>query len=326
MNYRKTIAEAWDYTRSNKRLIFWLGVIPAFFTTTVSIGYMLYQFFAFKKSYLFSEHEESFLKEVAMMIITFLRDHFSWTLPLVIIAIVFAIIYFLLPTLAEAGAIQVIARNRNNQHASVSVGLRHGIMCFLRLLEYNLLVKTFTFFSIVIEMAFVLRNLGVGIFEIMLPIFILILIVSFVLMLLFTYTAYYIIIDGEGVLDSIKKSTRLVVVNWRDTFLITFLMVLIGIRIIIQAFLVFLVPIAVVGVTGYLTTILLPATSIILGCILGFIALLVAAYINGVVNIFSYTVWTFTFLKITSEKEISARDKMEKVGTVVSAFPKHTGV
>jgi len=310
MNYRKIIVEAWEYTQANKRLVHWLGVVPAFFTTTFSIGYLMYQYFAFKKSYLFDNADESFLHTVVIAIFDFIKNHFSWTLPLVIIAIIFGIFYLLLPTLAEASAVQIIARERNGQRVSVSRGVRHGIMSFLPLFEYHLMVKTFTVFSILIEMAFVLRNLGVGIFEIMLPLFMVVLFVSFILLLLFTYTDFYIIIDGNKIIDSIKKSSRLVITNWRDTFLITFLMIIIGIRIIIQAIIVFMVPIFVVAVTSYLTTILMPSTGIVLGGALGLIALLVASYLNGVVNIFTYSVWTYTYLDLTSEKELSARDKV----------------
>ena len=48
-----------------------------------------------------------------------------------------------------------------------------------------------------------------------------------------------------------------------------------------------------------------------MGGIVGIIALITASYLNGVVDIFSYTVWTKTFLVLTTEKELSARDIMK---------------
>ncbi|MFH1283971.1 MAG: hypothetical protein ABIH78_00040 [Candidatus Peregrinibacteria bacterium] len=312
MNYRKIIAESWLYTQKNKKLILWFGFLPALFTTTFSVGYLAYQFFAFKKSYLFDDSDESFLHEVAAFIWTFIRDHVSLTVPLVIVAAIFAIVYLLFPTLAKASSIQMIARNRNNQPAGVGTGLRHGIMSFLPLLEYHLLIKTFAFFSIIIEMAFVLRNLGPVIFKLFLPVFIIFVIISLVLTILFTYADFFIVVDDDGVFESMKKSAKLVVMNLKHTFLVTILMLIIGIRIVIQVILVFLIPALIVLITGYIATVTLPVTSVIVGGLVGFVALIIAAYLNGIVDIFSYTVWTFTFLELTSQKIHTARGLPEE--------------
>lgn len=320
MDYRKLIAESWTYTQSHKKLIIWFGFLPALFTTTVGVGYIIYQFFAFKKSFLFDDAEHSLFHDVITTIWAFVTEHVSWTVPLVIIAIIFTVIYLLFPTLAKASAIQTIARNRHGQKAGVGTGLRHGIMSFLPLFEYHLLIKTFAFFSILIEVSFVLRNLGPVIFKMLLPAFIIMMFLSFLLMVLFTYTDFYIVIDDLGVFQSMKKSAKLVITHWKHTFLITLLMLLIGVRIIIQAILVFLVPVLIILITGYIATIALPVTGVIVGGIVGLVALIVSAYINGIVDVFSYAVWTFTFLKVTSEKEISARDVfVDDIGSDVSS-------
>lgn len=308
MDYRKIIAQSWEATQSSKKLIVWFGFFPSIFTTAAGVATITYQFFAFKKSYLFDAENHGFLGEVVGFIWNFIDTHLSWTLPLVIIAAVFGVIYLLFPTLAKSSAIQAIARRRNGQDAGVGTGLRHGVLSFLPLFEYHLLIKTFAFFSILTEMSFVLRNLGMELFQIFLPIFIIFIIISFVLTLLFTYADLYIVIDGLGVFESMKKSAKLVVMHWKHTFLITILMLLIGVRIIIQVVVVFLLPILIVLITGYIATIALPITGVIVGGIVGFVGLIVAAYLNGIVDIFSYTVWTYTFLEVTEEKELSARD------------------
>jgi len=308
MNYRKLIADSWEYTQNNKKLIRWFGFVPAVFTTTVGAWYVLYQFFAFKKSYIFNETDESFTNEVVGYVWVFINDHISWTIPLIIVAILFAISYLLLPTLAKASAIQMIARNKKDQKAGVGTGLRYGILSFLPLFEYHLLIKVFSFFSILFEMSFVVRNLGPVLFKIFLPVFMVFLLVGFILTLLFTYTDFYIVIDDKGVFESMKKSAKLVITHWKHTFLITLLMILIGIRVVIQAILVFLIPALFVLVAGYIATLALPFTALIVGGIVGLIVLIIASYLNGIVDIFSYTVWTFTFLKLSEEKEITARD------------------
>ncbi|MDA1060463.1 MAG: hypothetical protein O3B47_01580 [bacterium] len=308
MDYRKVISESWVYTQSNKKLILWFGFFPSLFTTTAGVLYIAYQFFAFKKSYLFNSEDESFFHDVVSFIWDFIGAHVSWTGPLVVVIVIAGLFYLLFPTLAKAAAIQVIARNKNGQKTGVGKGMRYGLMSYLQLFEYHLLIKTFAFFAILIEMSFVLRNLGPVIFKFLLPIFIIFILVSLALTLLFTYTDFYIVIDDKGVFKSMKDSARLVIMNWTHTFLITILMILIGIRIIIQVVMVFLIPLLVVLITGYIATITIPATSIIIGAVVGFVGLVISAYLNGIVDIFSYTVWTHTFLEITSKKETTARD------------------
>ncbi|MFA4890898.1 MAG: hypothetical protein WC604_00900 [Candidatus Gracilibacteria bacterium] len=321
MNYRQIIADSWRHTQNNKGLIYWFGFLPSILTTTVGIGYLAYQFFAFKRSYLFDDSETSFLSDVSNFGWNFISSHASLSVPLVVVAIIVTILWFLVPTLTEASAIQAIARSKNNQKSGVGIGLKYGIMAFLPLFEFHLLVKTFTPMSLVTEMGFVLRNLGMGAFKIFLPVFIVILIIALILHLLFTYAGLYIVIDDEGVFASMKKSAKLVILNWQHTILITILMIIIGVRIIIQAILVFLIPAIVIFTAGFLATLALETTVLIVAGILGLAALLLAAYLGGVVDIFSYTVWTYTFLELTGQKEVSARDEVSSARGVVSTAP-----
>lgn len=310
MDYRNIIADSWKYTQGHKKLIRWLGFFPALFTTTVSIATLLYQFFAFKESYLFNEHEASFAGQVVTYIYDFGKDHVSWTMPAIIFAIIFGIIYFLFPTLAKASSIQIVAREKNGQKVGISEGIRHGAFSLLPLIEYHALIKTFSFFSILVEASFVIRNLGVDLFLIFSPIFVLFILLGLVLTLLFTYSDFYIVVDGDGVFESMKKSARLVIMHWKHTFLISILMLIIGVRIILQVVLVFLIPTLIIVITGYLSIIFAPAISIVIGGTIGLVALVIAAYLNGVVDIFSYTVWTQTFLTLSAEKEVSARETL----------------
>ena len=308
MDYRSIIASSWKETQNNKKLIFWFGFLPAILTTTVSAGYVFYQFFALKKSYLFNEVDESFSHEVLTHLIDFIQHNVSMTVPLIIFAIIFGILYFLFPTLAKASAVQMIARKRNNQTSGTGSGLRYGIRSFLPLLEYHLMIHTFTISGVFVEASFVIRNLGTSIFMLLSPVFILFLLIGLLMTLFFIYADFYIIIDDDGIFTAMRKSSRLVTNNLKHTFLITLLMVLIGIRIIIQLALVLLIPIVVILVTGYMAALTFEITGLVVGGIIGFAGLIFSAYLNGIVDIFAYHVWTFTFLEMSNEKELSARD------------------
>jgi hypothetical protein len=308
MNYKTLIAEAWESTQKERGLIFWFGFIPSTLTTSFGFFYLAYQFMAFKKSHLFDDAEESFMMELFRYIYDFISNNFALAIPLLISLVILAVFYLLYPTLAQGSSVQAIARRRNQQSSGAGVGLKYGLSSFLPLFEYHLIIKTFSVFAILIEIAFALRNLPFELFELLLPVLALILIIGLGLTIFLTFTDFYIIIDDEKIFSAMKKSANLVWMNWRHTLLITMLMIIIGIRIVIQAIMVFIIPMVIMAISAYLTTVILPGLSIVLGLISGFIVLMIAAYLNGIVDIFSYTVWTYSFLELTAEKEISARD------------------
>jgi len=308
MNYKQIISDSWRFTQNNKKLIYWFGFPPSLITTTVGIGYIAYQIFAFKSSDLFDNAEHSFSYDVLKYAWAFMQANASWSVPLVITAVTLLILYFLMPTLFKAAAIQAIARSKNGQKSGVGIGLKYGLMAFLPLLEYHLLTKTFSWVSMLTESSFVIRNLGMGLFQMLVPVFIVIFILSLFLTLLFTFSDLYIVIDDEGVLSSMRKSAKLVIMNWQHTLLIAILMMIIGVRIIVQALIILLIPAIGLFVAGYLTTIAIGTPLLVVFAGLGVLGILIGAYLNGVVDIFAYAVWTFTFLELTAEKEVSARE------------------
>lgn len=314
MNYREIIAESWQYTQANKKLIVWLGFIPSIFSTTAGILYVLYQFFSLKSSSLFDNSAHSFLYDVAAFAVNTLKNSGSLMIPLIITSIVVAIIYLLLPTLCQAAAIQYIARQRNGQDVKIGDGIKYGILAFLKLFEYHTLVRSFGWVAILSEMTFVLRNTSLDIFKLLLPLFIFIFVIGLVMNLLFTYADLFIVVEEDGVMTAIKRSSKMVFLSWQHTFLITVLMMIIGVRIILQVVLILLVPALIFVTAGYFTSLAIPYLAITVATTVGAVALLLAAYLGGIVNIFAYTVWTFTFLHLIEKHEVKARDKIEATG------------
>jgi hypothetical protein len=241
----------------------------------------------------------------------FISTHSALTIPLIITAVIVFLLWFFVPTIAMAGTMQSIARAKNGQKSGVGVGLKYGLMAFLPLIEYHAMVGTFSPVTAVTEMGFVIRNLGPEIFKFLFIPFLVFFFVGLFLRLLFAYADLFIIIDGDGPLTAIRKSSKLVFLNWQHTILITILMIMIGARIIIQALLVFLIPGAIILLGAYFASLALNTALLITLGIVGVAALLLTSYLNGIVDIFSYAVWTVTFLELTSEKQVSARESVE---------------
>ncbi len=319
MDYKKIVAEAWQFTRERKEYIFWYGAIPAFFSTLFGIGYLTYQYFAFLGSSLFENWPRSFAALLIEGITHYLSQHHGLITPLIVIAIIMLIGILLLPPFCEAALIQSITRKKNGQEVRMRHGLRFGLESFLSLFEYKLLIKTVSFWSVLSLISTVLRNFGITSLNFLVPVLIITLLVALGLALLMVYSEYFLVIDKQVLFRAIGKSFNLVIQHLEETILLIILMIFIGARILIQIFFVFLIPTVAVGIVYIFTLINLPSVAWLVAGITSIIGLFLASYLSGTVNVFAITVWTFTFLKLTDNEELGPRvvvinDKIIKLG------------
>lgn len=302
MNSRHVIAKAWEFTKDNKPLMWWYAFVPSVLTTLIGIFYLLYQFFSFKRSALFDDAPHSFISEVISTTVDFLSKNTGLLFPAIVTTIIVLIFYALLPTLCQGGLIQIIAKKHKNEEVKTSDGLSYGLLVFLPLLEYHLLIKSFSIISLFTEAAFILRNLGAGAMKTLLPVFVLATIIGLVLTLIFTYSEFFIVLDKKPVLKSMGRSAKLVVIAWQHTLLIAILMLIISVRVIINIAAVLLVPAMIFFATGLAATLTMASIGIIIGIAIGLFGLFVASYFTGILNVFANAVWTFTFLELMEEK------------------------
>ncbi len=312
MNYKKTVAEAWAFTQQNKPFVVWYGAIPAFFTTLVGIGYLAYQYYAFRSSSIFENWEESFTSILMNRFLGVLEAQPGLFWPLVVTAIVVALGYFILPVFAQGAVIQLITRKRNGQKVRVRNGISLGMLSFLPLFEYHLLIKAFSIWSVIFTLGMAVRNLGMSSLSVLLPVFAVTLIIAAIIAVIFTYVEYYIVIDEEGVFASIGKSVHLVVKHLEHTLFLMLLMLLIFARIVVQLIFVLLLPFAVLALLYLFVSANIPSMiSVGLGALVGGIGLIFASYLTGMVQVFAVSVWTFTFLQLTGDDLPSARQAVK---------------
>lgn len=309
MEYRRIIKEAWGFTQSNKRLMKWYAFLPALITTVVSLGYFIYQYYAFANSSLFSEVDRNTLLMILNKIYEFLTTNPKLVAPSIVAAVFLALVYIFYPTLAQGALIQIIARKRNNQPVKLISGVSYGLKSFLKLFEYHLIIRAFSVTAILTEGAFILRNLGLEALKFMLPILGLLIIIGIVIGLLFTYAELFIVIDKEGVFKSMRSSTSLVVDHWQHTLLILILLLIIGLRVILNIIMVVVIPLLIFLGVGLAASVAVSYVGYAIGGVIALIGLYLSGYLGGTLTVFSTAVWTFTFLELTEEGETSAREK-----------------
>ncbi|MBT5016958.1 hypothetical protein HN748_02775 [Candidatus Peregrinibacteria bacterium] len=313
MNYKAVIKDAWHLTQENKPLMWWYAFIPELIGLVVGMLYLGYQFMSFYKSPVFHEYEgSSFMHDAFLFVGNFWSDFPSWAIVLVVIAAITILFYFFLPIFCKASLVQLIARMRNGQSVKAVDGVSYGFLHFLPLFEYRLLLRSFSLIGVLTEASFVIRNLGAGAFEILVLPFILVFFIGLLLLLLFTYSEYYIIIDGKGMMKSMGASARLVIRHWQHTLLMFILMLLITLRIFLNIILVLLIPSLIIVSTALLTAVAMAKIGFVVGVVLGIIAMYFAAYLGAILEVFSSSVWVFTFLELTAQGETSAREVGDK--------------
>ena len=313
MNYKAVIKDAWHLTQENKPLMWWYAFIPELIGLVVGMLYLGYQFMSFYKSPVFHDYQgDSFVHDVFLFVGEFWSSFPSWAIVLVVIAAITLLFYLFLPIFCKASLVQLIARMRNGQTVKAVDGVSYGFLHFLPLFEYRLLLRSFSLIGILTEASFVIRNLGAGAFEILVLPFILVFFIGLLLLLLFTYSEYYIIIDGKGMMKAMGASARLVIRHWQHTLLMFILMLLITLRIFLNIILVLLIPSLIIVSTALLTAVAMAKIGFVVGVVLGIIALYFAAYLGAILEVFSSSVWVFTFLELTAQGEVSAREVSDK--------------
>lgn len=283
--------------------MWWYAFVPSLLTTLIGILYLIYQFYSFKRSALFDNAKQSFISEVISTVTGYFGSHGGLILPFIITVVIVLILYALLPTLMQGGLIQIIVQKHKGENVRNSDGITLGMLVFLPLLEYHLLIKGFSLISLFTEAAFLLRNLGPAAMKTLLPVFILAAIIGLALTLLFTYSEFFIILEKKSVMKSMLRSAKLVIISWQHTFLIAILMMIISLRVIINIIAVLLVPALLFFSAGLIATFTFSGIGIAIGIIVGIITLIIASYFSGILHLFANTVWTYTFLELMNEEK-----------------------
>lgn len=316
MHYRQIIGEAWLFTqdKENKKLIVWYAFIPSILTTIVGILYLIYQFYALKSSALFEHWDQSFTVIALKAIYQTAMEHVDNLLPLFIVLGILAIAYVFLPPITEGAIIQLIARKKNKQDVRMRDGVRYGLMSFLPLFNYSWVARSFNFVVILGEISLIARNVvqyfGPDLLNFLIPIFIILIIAGIIFSMLFVFTEYYIVVDDCHVKESMAKSATLMVKHWDTAIMVAILMFIISIRILLQIVFVLLVPGAIMVLIYFFAASTLPIFGLILGAALTIVALIFASYLGAIVHVFTSSVWVFTFLALTANPEVSARDQV----------------
>ncbi|MFH0776104.1 MAG: hypothetical protein V1936_00625 [Patescibacteria group bacterium] len=299
MKCSEVISAAWSLTNAKKGLV-WFGVVPTFFTMLVGLGYLSYQFLAFEISPFFGNKHFDFGK-ISTLTLDFAKDHSTISILLVIIAVLVVIFYFLVPPLCEGGLIGLIAAfHKKKEGVEIRDGIVIGFHHYFKMFEFGMFVSSFSFIEFLTIGSLTVRHLGAPTW-----VFILlgiIFVVSFLMGFLFIYSQNFIVLENRELMGAFGGSAKLVVSNFGQTLLMWFLMLLISIRVLINVVLIFLIPLFVAFVANFFVSKVALTLGIILAILAGLVVICIAAYLGGVLHVFTTASWTLTFLELDHQR------------------------
>ncbi len=299
MDTRAIVKKAWQVTQVHLKKLIWYGAIPAFLTTIVTSVYITYQYRALTESAVLNPEAEVRFMDDIWLVWDIIIGHPVVSILFVVLAILIFLSNLILPPILRGALIQALMKIKKFE--SIGGAFEVGIRRFFPMFEFAMLTGSFSIVTIFTESSFILRWWGQEVLLISLPILLFIATVGLIASFLFTYTEYFIVLKKEAIIKSITESSILVLANFRKTILIFILILLIGVRVILNVVLILLIPMVVVFLTGYFATIFLNTIGFIFIGIISLVILLISSYLMGLFNVFSTAVWVFSFAELTEK-------------------------
>lgn len=291
----KIIIPTWEMVKEDsnwKKFYFLPWVLSIIFLTTILVYQVIYTYVK-----IFQNEDGKILK----IILNFLETKIG--LEIAIWLVIFIILYFIFVPIFDAWLIKYIDKKSKWEEMSKTDAFWRWLYKFLQIFEYNNLFSPFKFLSIVNWYLFIIRFIWIDYFEITTYIFSILLIFWIIINILFSYSKFFIVLEDKNVFQAIWESTKLAILNPKNTIKLFFIVFLLNIRVIIN-FLIFLAfPIVIVSAISYISIkFLLILTLIILISIFIFLIILMW-YLTAVLEVFNTAIWynAYIYWKKNSE-------------------------
>lgn len=278
------VAPAWKLA-SESVTIKKFNFVPSLLATTYLSFIVLYQV-AWSYVYLFKMKDQFF-----SLVIEF--AHASYFTETLVTIGVFFLLYLIATPIAEGGLLYLISRKDSGDawNRPFSKAVSAGLKNFLPIFEAHNLLSPFKLLSIVTFYLFVLRIFGKDYAVAISALAIVYLGFSFLINILFAYTRFFIVFEGERAFDAMGKSVRMALDNIEVTFRLYFTLLLVYVRTILTviAFIVF--PFVISAILTYVSIAFVKTVAILaVGAILLFFLVFVS-HLNSVLEIFVESLW-----------------------------------
>ena len=300
MTPREIIAQAWAITKKEKSLRRW-GFLASFFETLLNVkllGYQAYFFYAFlvgRKVGLFDDFE-------------WLYSHVPvWGFITIIVSFaVLLVIEFFMPHFCQGAIIGLAAKSYRKDPVKGGLVLAlHNFFSLFAIHEIFVLSGWATALSCI---SMTLRYIDGSIKYFMIGGIVLIFCLSNLLRLFAGFAEEAVVLRKASISEGIAQSYKLLISHLNHIMFVLLLLFVISLRIILNAFMILLIPAVIFGLGVVLALFLSPLLSYLIAGLVGVGLIFGASYFFAYLHVFKQTVWTLTYIELSSRKELDIID------------------
>lgn len=296
MTPREIIARAWAITTQEKVLRRW-GFVSSFLETLLNVKLLGYQvYFAWA---LYAGKEVGLLDDFEWL---FANVPLPWAIGITVGFLLLLAAEFVVPHLCEGAVIGLAAKAVRGEKPRG--GLVLAFHNFLPLIAVHEIFILSGWATVVSAISMMLRYIDgtvkyAGIIGV-----ILIFCLSNILKLCAGFAEEAVVIRKKGIGAGIAESYKLLLSHTTQIMFILLLLFVISLRIVVNAVVLLLIPLVVLGIALALTTFLSAFVSWLIAGIIAVLLILAASYFFAYLHVFKQTVWTITYLELIAQPEL----------------------
>ncbi len=297
MTPREIIAEAWTITTTEPQVRRW-AYASSLLETLLNLKLLLTQAY-FGYVYIFGHGSAGFF-DIELWIF---RNLPIWASTTVLASFVLlVVIEFFAPHLCLGAIIGLAAKRAKGEE--VKGGMVLGLYNFFAVFtihEFLILASVPTTITVI---SLIMRYIDRGLWAFSIGGVLLLFCVGNIQKFLFAFAEEAAVIEKRGIFDAIGRSFKLIVSHLARIMFLYLLLIVISLRIVINAIMVVLIPLIMLAFGFVLTFFFSETVSIVAACVLGIALTFVASYFLGYILAFKQTVWTLTYMEFMKEKDL----------------------
>lgn len=296
MTPREIIAEAWAITKREKQLRRW-GLASSFLETLFATKLFLYQawfFFSYMQG-----KPIGFFDDVL-----WLKDHVSATALLTIISIflILLAIEWIFPNFARGAIIGLAAKAHCKE--PVKGGLVLAVYNFFPMLGLHELFVLASAANTITIISLLLRYIAGDVKYAMIGFVLLFWILSCILKFMASFAEPAVVVKRVSIFHGLGSSFKLIISYLGHVMFLWLLLLVISIRVAINALLVLLIPAIAIGIGLLLIHVLSPLSTILIATGIGISLIFIASYFFAYLHVFKEAVWTITYFELKKKKDL----------------------
>lgn len=297
MTPREIIAEAWNITTSEPALRRW-AYASSLLETLLNLKLLLTQAY-FGYVYVFGHGEAGFF-DIELWIFRNLPIWASTSILGFFVTLV--VVEFFAPHLCLGAIIGLAAKRAKGEKVKGGVVLAlYNFFAMFTIHEFLILASVPTAITVI---SLILRYIEPSLWTFSIGGVLSLFVVGNVQKFLFAFAEEAAVIEKHGIFEAIGRSFKLIISHLPKIMFLYLLLLVISLRIVINAVMVVLIPIIMLAFGFVLTFFFSKAISIVAACAFGVVLTAIASYFLGYILAFKQTVWTLTYLEFMKQKDL----------------------